>query len=150
MGDNLQTIASASVNGKGDKSPSPSVSGFGDIVQINQAPNRVIRQCGIQLNAPPNFQSIVRHPILAIRVPYSIIIISNDWPCWLVPLLALTLTLAGAYFSKPSSSYFLSPTDVQCSEINDQMVFNAGIDETQSLPSCPLIILASGTEALLS
>ena len=108
-GNNLQTIASPSVYVKGDKVSSPSVSEFGDNVQINESPNCVIRQCGIQLNAPPNLQSTGRHPILAIRVPCSIIIIANNWPCWLVSALALTLPLAGSYFPQRLHHLFQVP-----------------------------------------
>ena len=108
-GDNLQTIASPSVYVNGDRVLSPSVCELGDNVQINRSPSRIIRRRGVELNAPPNLQSIVRHPILAIRVPYSIPIITNNWPCWLVPALAPTLPLAGAYFPQPLHHLFQVP-----------------------------------------
>ena len=150
MGDSLQTIVSPSVYVKGDKVSSPSVSEFGDNVQINQSQNCVIRQCGVQLNAPPNLQSIVRHPILAIRVPCSIIIIANNWPCWLVPALALTLPLAGAYFLQQLRHLFQVPPTFSGPKLMTNWSSMPDFLELQLLLSCPLTFLASGTEAFLT
>ena len=148
-GDIVQTILSPSLCVNGDSVSSPSVSENGFNVQISTSPSHIICRRGVQLNAPPNIQSIVRHPILAIWVPCSIIIIANNWPCWLAPALALTLPLAGAYFPQRLHHLFQVPVTFSAPKLMSNWSSIPEFLNLRSLPSCPLIVLGSGTDTFL-
>ena len=148
-GDIVQTILSPSLCVNGDSVSSPSVSENGFNVQISTSPSHIICRRGVQLNVPPNIQSIVRHPILTIWVPCSIIIIANNWPCWLAPALALTLPLAGAYFPQRLHHLFQVPVTFSAPKLMSNWSSIPEFLNLRSLPSCPLIVLGSGTDTFL-
>ena len=46
----------------------------------------------------PNLSKIVRHPVRPIKVPFSLVIVAEGWPCWLPSVSALQLPISGGYF----------------------------------------------------
>lgn len=48
----------------------------------------------------------MRQPVLNLRLPHPLILVSQRWPCWLPTISALGLPLAGAYFPAKYHKYF--------------------------------------------
>ena len=60
----------------------------------------------VQSPPPPKFCQVVHHPVQSVKVPFSLVIISQGWPCWLSSVSSLRLPVAGGYFPAPLHHYF--------------------------------------------
>ena len=89
--------------------------------------------------ARPNLQRVVRHQVGRIKPPFPIIVVSNQWPCWLPSVLAFDLPLLGAYFPKSLHNLFIPPSKLS----NGWLTY----EDFRSMPpiSTTVIVLASGT-----
>ena len=69
------------------------------------------RQEQISLDTTPraNLGPVVCHPILSFRLPCAVVVIASQWRCWIIPVLALRLPLAGTYFPRSMHHLFQVP-----------------------------------------
>ena len=76
----------------------------------NVQSNVILSESGVivQSPPPPKFRQVVHHPVQSVKVPFSLVIISQDWPCWLPSVSSLRLPVSGGYFPAPLHHYFLS------------------------------------------
>ncbi len=87
--------------------------------------------------------SVVRQPVQSVKLPYAVVVVTSKWPCWLVPMLALRLPLACAFFPRTLHSLFKVPTSWSNPKLMDVWATYEDFLATW-LPSVPLVILASG------
>ena len=88
-------------------------------------------------------QSVVRRSVHRIKLPYAVVVVASQWPCWLIPVLSLRLPLAGAFFPRHLHALFKAPTSWSPPRL---MTKWATYEDflSATLPDMPLIVLASG------
>jgi len=85
---------------------------------------------------------VIRQSIRPMLCPESIIIIVQEWPCWLAPTLALKLPLQAAFFPKEFQAIFNAHTYAPLTNFAAMWTV---------LPECnPYMVLASGSNKYLS
>jgi hypothetical protein len=82
---------------------------------------------------------VIRQAIGALQCPTEVIIIAQEWPCWLALALALKLPIKAAYFPKEFQTLFATPAYAPPADFaamwmvppdwDDVMVFASGSTE---------------------
>ena len=94
-------------------------------------------------------RSVVRGSVRRVKLPYAVVVVASQWPCWLIPVLSLRLPLAGAFFPRHLHSLFKAPTRWSAPKLMSSWATYEDFLTTR-LPDVPLIILASGQGGKLS
>lgn len=84
-------------------------------------------------------RNAVRQPVLKYEVPHPILVLAQRWPCWLVSIISLRLTVVGAYFPTHLHKFFKRPT-----VLSSWASVEAWMELVPVLPQ-PVIILGSGS-----